>query len=132
MTDLKLTLTILPGALAICRLSKDAQVPDWARAGDFCSITRAPEELSIVCPQANVSDETKCETGWRCLGVKGPLDFSLTGVVASLAEPLAQAGISIFVVSTYDTDYLLVKEENLERAVAILCEQGHRIEPPPS
>ncbi|HXG64259.1 MAG TPA: ACT domain-containing protein [Blastocatellia bacterium] len=125
--DTKLTLSILPERFAICRLGPQERIPDWALAGNLFSVTRTPEELSIVCLEANAPPGTKCESGWRCLKVAGTLDFSQTGVLASLAAPLAEAGISIFVVSTYDTDYLMVKEENLQRAAAILSEAGHQV-----
>ena len=124
----KLNLLILAETLAICRLEKDAAIPEWAKRGTFASITRTAEELSIVCPQIQVPAEIKREGGWRCIKVKGPLDFSLTGILASLTTPLAQEGVSIFAISTYDTDYLLVKEENLERAIEILVKKGNRIQ----
>ncbi len=123
----KLTLSILPDTYAICRLSKNAAVPAWAFSGEFFSITRTTEELSIVCKQADISKATKCEKDWRCLKVEGTLDFSLTGILVSLAAPLADARISIFAVSTFDTDYLLVKENHLENAVKVLSADGHLI-----
>lgn len=124
---MNLMLLVLPGTLAICRLGPDAPIPDWARAGDFCSITRTSDELSIVCTEAAVPDGVKSDRGWRCLKIEGPLDLSLTGVLASLLSPLAEAGISIFAVSTFDTDYLLVKAENLERAAEALIQSGHQV-----
>jgi len=127
MTQSNLTLSILPDTFAICRLDQDAQIPDWALTGGVFSITRTRDELSIVRPQRNVPKETKCERGWRCLKVEGPFDFSVTGIVASLAVPLAQAGVSLFVISTYDTDYLMVKEENLDQAILVLSEDGHKV-----
>ncbi len=126
MADVTLTLTVLPETLAVCRLASDAAVPGWAMAGSFSSITRTADELSVVCAQSQVPDGVKREGGWRGLKVEGPLDFALTGILASLAAPLAQAGISIFAVSTYDTDYVLVKE--LDRTLMILAAQGHRIQ----
>jgi len=128
MTDWKLILSILPETFAICRLDRNAPVPDWALKGRFFSITRSSEELSIVCPQTNVPAGTTCEKNWRCLKVEGPLDFSLTGVLASLVTPLAEAGIGIFVISTYETDYLMVKQECVERAVRVLRAAGHRVQ----
>jgi hypothetical protein len=91
------------------------------------SITRAADELSVVCPQNLVPDGVRCERGWRCLRVAGTLDFSMIGVVASLVAPLAKAGVSVFVVSTFDTDYLLMKECDLERASATLRATGHQV-----
>ncbi len=127
MTDLKLTLSILQDKFAICRLDKDARIPDWALTGSFFSITRTPDELSVVCPQTNVPEGMECDKGWRCLKVEGPLDFTLTGILASLAMPLARASISIFAVSSYDTDYLLVKEKDVKRAILVLSQEGHQI-----
>jgi hypothetical protein len=121
------TLSVLPGTMAVCRLGSGAKIPDWAQAGDFFSITRTNDELSIVCAEAAVPDTVKSDRGWRCLKVEGPLDLSLTGVLASLLTPFAEAGIGIFAVSTFDTDYLLVKAENMARAEDVLIESGHRL-----
>jgi hypothetical protein len=122
-----LRLSILREEFAICRLAADSPVPGWALAGGLSSITRTPDELSIVCAQSQAPEETECDRGWRCLRVHGPLDFSLTGVMASLAVPLAGAGISIFAFSTFDTDYLMVKESNLENAIRALTNAGHEL-----
>jgi len=122
-----LTLSILPDTLAICRLAPGAPIPAWAR-GDFVAITRTRGELAIVCAQANVPDGIVCERDWRALRVVGQLDFALTGVLASLTAPLADAGISIFAVSTFDTDYILVKARDLEKTTRVLQEAGHTIE----
>jgi hypothetical protein len=127
MTRIKHNLSILPEIFSICRLDKESGIPDWAVANRFFSITRNDEELSVVCPQAQVPQGVKRDAGWRCLKVEGPLDLSATGVLASLANPLAEEGISIFAVSTYDTDYLLVKQKDLEKAVTVLSENGHQI-----
>lgn len=119
-------LTLLPGRLAICRLPAGASVPEWApAAGPLVSITRTADELSVVCDEAGVPAEVAAERGWRALRVAGPLDFALTGVLAALAVPLAEAGVSIFALSTYDTDYVLVREADVERAVAALAHAGH-------
>jgi hypothetical protein len=96
-------------------------------AGDFYSITRTKKELSLVCSQEFVPVGVQCEKGWRCILVSGSLDFSLTGILASLTNSLAEAGISVFAISTFDTDYLLVKADNLKRAVLKLEEAGHRL-----
>src|SRR5512136_2018386 len=125
-----LTLTVLPETLAICRLSVDEAVPEWAMIGEFVSITHTADELSIVCEEENVPAEVKADRGWRALKVAGPLDLALTGVLAALADPLANAQINLFAVSTFDTDYLLVKGYNLTRACDVLRRAGHRVETP--
>ena len=114
--------------LSICRLEKNAPIPEWALTGEFFSITRTAEELSVVCPQNQVPPGVQKQDGWKVLQVEGPLDFSLTGVLASLTEPLAKEGISVFAISTYETDYLLVKEEQLEGAIQALREEGYEVE----
>ena len=119
-------LELLPGTFAVCRLSASDPVPDWA-TGEFVSITLTPNELSIVCSQANVPAGTQSEPGWRCLRVAGKLDLSMVGLIASLTDTLAAANISVFVVSTFDTDYLLVKEDNLEAAINSLSAAGHAV-----
>jgi len=122
-----LTLSVLPEQFAICRLDANASLPSWLAQCRFFSVTRTPAELSIVAPQANVPQETRCETDWRCMMVEGKLDFSLTGIIASLATSLADAGISLFAVSTFDTDYLLVKSNKLLQAVQVLRQAGHYV-----
>jgi len=128
---MNLTLSILPGRYAICRLGAGEAVPDWAGpapgAGRFVSITRTGDELSIVCAEAAVPDLIRCDRGWRVLAVEGPLDFSLTGVLAALTAPLAEARIAVFALSTFDTDYLLVKDDRLAQAVDALARAGGRI-----
>ena len=127
MIGAKKRIILLPGSLAICRLETTASIPDWATLAPFCSVTRTEEELSVVCPEARVPQEVKRETGWRALKVEGPLDFSLTGILASLTGPLAREKVSVFAISTYDTDYLLVKEEHLEKAIQALREEGNQV-----
>jgi hypothetical protein len=116
----KSKLSLIPLSLAVCRLNKTASIPSWATCGSFFSITKTDDELSVVCPERNVPANIMSEKGWMALKVKGPLDFSLTGVLASIATPLAEAGISIFAISTFETDYILVKEENVKSAAEIL------------
>lgn len=122
-----LALFILPGTFAVCRLPSNAPIPDWAR-GEFVSIARTRDELSIVCAQENVPTQIQCERDWRILGIAGQLDFGLTGILASIAAPLAQAHIPIFAVSTFDTDYILVRAHDLENATQVLARAGHPIE----
>lgn len=122
-----LDLSVLPGTLAVCRLPASVPPPNWALEGKgFLSFTRTDAELSVVVPSQAVPERVPREDGWRALRVDTPLDFSMTGVLASLAQPVAEAGISIFVIATHDTDYLLVKEESLEAAVDALTAAGHR------
>ncbi len=125
-----LRLEVLPWVLAVCRLGADAALPDWALSSAFLSMTRTSDELSVVCPQEAVPPEIRCEKGWRCLRVEGPLDFSEVGILASLTAVLATADISLFAISTFDTDYLLVKEDDLQMAAIELEEAGHRVKWP--
>ena len=123
---LKHTLTILPQKYAVCRLEPNGPIPYWALLGDdFVSLTRTRSELSIACLQENVPEEIQAERGWRCAKVEGSFAFSVAGVHVSLAIPLAQANISILAIATYETDHLLIKEEDLERAVQVLEAAGH-------
>ncbi|MBU0546723.1 ACT domain-containing protein [Patescibacteria group bacterium] len=117
---MKLTLSILPEKFGICHFSENSPIPDWAKDIAFCSITRTTEELSIVCPQEKIPGGIMAEKDWRIFKVQGPLGFTLTGIVSSLSKPLAEAEISIFYISTYETDYVLVEEKNLEKAKEIL------------
>jgi hypothetical protein len=120
-----LHLRLLAGTFAVCRVPADAGLPGVT--GDFVSVTRTPDELSIVCAEKHVPAGALAERGWRCLQVEGRLDLLLTGILAGLTAPLAGAGIPVFAVSTYDTDYLLVRGDALETAVATLERAGYRI-----
>ena len=122
-----LRLEIVPGTYAVCRLDAADPLPAWAASGPFVSITRTEAELSVVCPEGAVPAEVRKEPGWRCLRVVGPLGFGLTGVLASLAGPLASSGVSIFVVSTYDTDYVLLQDRDLDRGTDALSRAGHTV-----
>jgi hypothetical protein len=124
-----LTLVPVEGEYAICRLPHDAALPAWAFGGAIVSITRTADELSVVFLQGAVPAGVRCEHDWRCLRVAGTLDLSLVGVLASLVAPLADGGISVFAVSTFDTDYLLVKEVDARRAAEVLRCRGHVIAP---
>lgn len=121
-------LKVLPETFAVCRLAPDASIPDWAMFDGLpVSITRTADELSIVCPESQVPIDVQAERGWRCFKILGPLPFSMTGVLASLVAPLADAGISIFAFSTYDTDYVMVKEAMLGPARDVLAADGHDV-----
>ena len=126
MSHTNLALSLLSETFAICRLGPEADIPFWVQAGDFFSVTRTKEELSLVCLQGIVPQGTRCEKDFRCFKVRGPLDFALTGILSSLTIPLAQAGISVLAISTFDTDYLLIKETQVDRAVQKLSQAGHR------
>lgn len=117
-------LILLAERLAVCRLPAGAQFPDWAREGELLALVRTASELSVVCADRFVPPEVKAERGWRVFQAQGPLDFSQVGVLASITVPLAKAGVSLFALSTYDTDYILVKESALERAVQALNQAG--------
>jgi hypothetical protein len=122
-----LPLEVLAETLAVCRLPADAPLPLWAAGpSQFLTISRTSEELSITAVQASVPPEVRCERDYRALRVKGPLPLDLIGVLAAIADPLAAAGLSIFAISTFDTDYVLVKARDLEPAVAALERAGHR------
>jgi acyl carrier protein len=127
MPSPQLTLIIMDGTFANCKLPADASIPAWATAGDFYSITRTAEELSVVCHQDVIPASTVCERDWRCLRIAGPIPFSAVGILASLTVPLADAGISVFAISTFNTDYLLVKEKDLDAALDALHRHGHTI-----
>lgn len=123
-----LHLDVLHGVSAVARLDPSADVPDWARDGTLSAVIRTADELTVVCSAGAVPPGVRSEGPFRALAVRGPLDFALTGILASLAAPLAADGISIFVLSTFDTDVLLVRERDLPAACASLERDGHRIE----
>ena len=122
----KLKFRHLPGPYAIVRLAPDAPVPDWATKGDFNSITRTADELSIVCPADNLPRDVDSPHHWMCLKLEGPFPFSQTGVLLSFIEPLSRDDIPIFAISTYDTDYVLIPEEH-GRALDVLRDSGHEL-----
>jgi hypothetical protein len=129
----KLELELLSELFAIARFDPEAAVPAWAHSSTLVSITRTPEELSVVCREDVVPPSLEAKRGFRCFAVRDPLHFSDTGILESLASPLAAAGISIFAISTNNTDYLLVAADSLGRAVLALTEAGHVVhgwEPP--
>jgi hypothetical protein len=122
-----LTLYTLPGRFAVCRLPADAQLADWATRGPVTSVTRTAEEVSVVCLEAAVPDGVLCQKGWRGLRVRGPIPFETVGVLASLVGPLAEAGIGVFVVSTFDTDYVWVQDASLTAAQDAWTAHGHTV-----
>jgi hypothetical protein len=123
-----LPLEVLAETLAVCRLPAQAPVPSWAAGPSrFLTVSRTSEELSVTAVQASVPPEVRCERDYRALRVKGPLPLDLIGVLAAIADPLAAAGLSIFAISTFDTDYVLVKARDLEPAIAALEGAGHHV-----
>ena len=114
--------------LAVCRLDPVAEVPSWMLRNGFLAVTYTSEELSIVCDEPSVPEGIQTEKGWRLMQVQGPLELSQVGVLAAIAVPLARAGVSIFAISTFDTDYILVKESSLPQAMEALREDGHIVE----
>jgi hypothetical protein len=121
----RLKFRILKVPLAVCRLAPEARTPAWALHGKFLCVTRTADELSIVCSAGSVPQGVIAERDWIALKLEGPFPFSMTGVLASFLQPLAQAKVSIFAVSTFDTDYILIKQKDLEHAVEALCAAGH-------
>jgi uncharacterized protein len=130
-----LDLRVLDGDLAVARLAPDAPVPGWASlapAGGgapaaLVAVVRTAAELSVVCAASTVPGGVTAERGWRALEVAGPLDLALTGVLSALLAPLADAGIAVFAIATYDTDYVLVRGDRLAGAVDALRAAGHRV-----
>ncbi len=122
-----LKISRLPGLLTVCKLYRDAPIPDWAQDSGFLALIRTPDEFTVVCPQANVPDGVIAEPGWVALKVHGPLEFDLVGILAALSSTLAEAGVSIYTISTYETDYIMLKETMLEIAYSALLEAGHKV-----
>lgn len=122
-----LALDLLPGAYAVARLPPASPVPAWAHDATLSALVLTADELTVVCPGARVPGDVPHEGPFRALAVRGPLDFALTGVLASLAEPLARAGVPVFALSTFSTDLLLVRGGDLDRAVAALRAAGHAV-----
>ncbi|MEQ1352385.1 MAG: ACT domain-containing protein [Candidatus Acidiferrum sp.] len=127
VTARKLTLSVLSKTFVICKLPADAPVPAWATQGKLFSITRTSDELSVVAEKGMVPENLRGDTTWRAMKAHGPFAFSEVGVLAALVAPLAEAGISVFALSTFDTDYLFTGETHLQAAVAALCKAGHTI-----
>ena len=127
MSEKAITIEITQGIYGVCRLSKEQAIPKWAIDSPFFSITKTLDELSIVCPQNNIPSDIKCERDWKVLKVLGPLDFSLIGILASISGALAKKGVSIFAISTFDTDYILLKESSLANAIEALRQEGYFI-----
>ncbi len=126
-SPLRLRFHRLPGDYAVCRLAPEAAIPPWATRGEFFSVTRTADEFSIVCSLANVPPGIKAESPWVCLQLEGPFAFEQVGILASFISPLAARGVSIFAISTFDTDCVLVKKESLPQALDAVREAGHAL-----
>ncbi|WIY01765.1 ACT domain-containing protein [Amycolatopsis mongoliensis] len=129
----RLAIDVRPGEYAVVRLPADAPVPaELLAPGEpaFVSVTRTPEELSVICPAGREPSGGTAEDGWRLLSVRGPLEFTLTGIIAALASELAAAGVALFSMSTFDTDHILVRATDLGHAVKALRESGHEVAHP--
>jgi hypothetical protein len=127
MDTRKLSLKILPERMVVYRFDATAVLPDWIAEVGFYSITRTEEELTIVCPETHLAPGISSEAGWRCFQVQELLDFSEIGIIFSLTRPLAENGVSVFVISTFNTDYLMVKDRDLAKAIDALTAEGHEI-----
>jgi uncharacterized protein len=121
------TLSLLPGEYAICRLAPGDADPSWARESGVSAIVRTADELSVLCSSEKIPAGVKCEGGWRLFKFRGPFAFTQTGILASVLNPLAVARIGILAVSTFDTDYVLVKHNDLDRARELLVASGHEV-----
>jgi len=125
---MKLTFILLKDIYAICKFNADLDIPSWIEDSGFYSITRTDDELSIVCKQASIKDNTsKISKDWRILKISGPLDFSLIGITADISGTLSRQNIPIFTISTYETDYILVKSRDLNKSTEALIANGHII-----
>ena len=126
----RLRFRVLDEKFAVCQLPAGSAIPQWATGDRFFSVTQTSEELSIVCEQRRVPPGVRLEADWVALKLEGPFPFAMTGVLASFLQPLAQAGIPIFAVSTFDTDYVLLKQEKLEQALHALKAAEHELQAP--
>ncbi len=124
---MSLNLSLLSGRFAVCRLPPDSLIPPWAYRGQICSVTITADELSVICSEGSVPAEVQHQGGWACLKLQGPFEFTLTGILASILNPLRDSGIGIFATSTYDTDYVMVPGDRLEEALRALANAGHTV-----
>lgn len=122
-----MNLLLLKSKYSISKLPPESSIPMNVFNSTFYSISKTDEELSLVCETHLVKYDCEIENDWKVIKVQGPLDFSLTGILASLTTPLAEAKISIFAISTFDTDYLMIKENSLEKAIDVLTLTGFKL-----
>lgn len=125
----KLKFRWLKEPYAIVRLAPDAAIPKWSSKGEFFSITRTADELSIVCAAENLPADVQSPHRWECFKLEGPFPFSETGVLVSFIDPLSNHGVPIFAVSTYDTDYILIQQEWIGWSLDVLQQAGHELWP---
>jgi hypothetical protein len=123
-----LALSLLPGRYAVAQLPADSALPAWWPSTGMRHAGWTDDELSLVCEEAHVPGNVRCQRGWRMFELQGPFDFALTGILKAVLDPLAAAGIGIFALSTYDTDYVLVQAPRLDEALSALRDAGHRID----
>ncbi len=127
MAETKLAISVLEEPFVVGRLGPDSAIPDWAVKRAFFSVTRTRSELTLFLPEGHLPPDVAREGGWRCLRLEGPFDLTAVGILVSVLTPLAQAQIGVFSLSTFETDYLLVKGEDLARAVRTLVKAGHHV-----
>lgn len=127
MSGLGFNFRIVAGEFAACRLPADSELPEWAQGSRFCSVTRTDEELSVLCEAIRVPPNVEAERGWRLLQVAGPLPFEAVGIMVAFVAPLAQAGVPVLTMATYDTDYVLVPGTKLSVALMALQRAGHTL-----
>lgn len=125
-----ITLSILKDLFSVYKKDPTSPLPEWLDDCEFYHISKTDEELSIVCPQDFLPANTQAEKDWACIKVEGPLEFSLTGILANILKPLAQQNISVFTISTFNTDYIMVKENTLKASIQTLKEAGYRFTEP--
>ena len=123
----KLRIRLLQGTYAVCQIKDTENILNCFDEKDVFSITKTEDEISVVMLQDKISNDVKAEKDWRILKVEDTLDFSLIGILAKISGILAKNSISIFVISTFNTDYILVKEEKIEKAMTVLSEEGYEI-----
>lgn len=127
MDKKKLSIQFLAGRYAICRLSSNDSIPNWIDLQHFYSITKTDDELSIVCSEYGIPDSVIAEKDWKILKIIGPLDFSLVGILSKISTLLADSKISIFSISTYDTDYILIKTTDVDNTINILNNANYTV-----
>lgn len=130
MSTHSLTLALLPDRYAVAQLPAEAALPEWWPTHGMRHAGWTDDELSLVCEETHVPDDVRCQRGWRMFKLQGPFDFALTGILKAVLDPLAAAGVGIFAISTFDTDYVLVQAPQLDLAVEALGAHGHQIVKP--